>query len=276
MTRHFVVLLLALFALAAPASAQTFPALTGRVVDQANLLRPEQEFDLSSKSETLEAQTKRQFVVATVNSLEGLPIEDYAYRLGRAWKIGDQKRDDGVILLVAPNERKVWIATGYGSGAFLTDAVSGVIVREAIFRSSREPARLRGGYYSRRRRDHQADVASAGSGASQRRQGASAGNRTRKCLPELHPGLLHRHCVLHRHRLAVAPVFGRPQVSPSAWRGRRSLDRPVGSQRAQSILSRRRRMGRRWFWRRWRRLGRRRRWRLLGRWRIVRRRRSRG
>lgn len=132
MTRTFVALLLAFFALAAPASAQNFPKLTGRVVDQANLLRPEQELDISSKSETLQSQTGRQFVVATVNSLEGVPIEDYAYRLGRAWKIGDQKKDDGVILLVAPNERKVWIATGYGAGAFLTDAVSGVIVRETI------------------------------------------------------------------------------------------------------------------------------------------------
>jgi uncharacterized protein len=131
-TRPLVALLLALFALAAPASAQNFPKLTGRVVDQANLLRPEQELDISSKSEALEAQTGRQFVVATVNSLEGVPIEDYAYRLGRAWKIGDEKRDDGVILLVAPSERKVWIATGYGAGAFLTDAVSGVIYREAI------------------------------------------------------------------------------------------------------------------------------------------------
>ena len=92
----------------------------------------EQELDLSSKSEALQAQTGRQFVVATVKSLEGHPIEDYAYRLGRAWKIGDEKRDDGVILLVAPNERKVWIATGHGAGAFLTDAVSGLIVREAI------------------------------------------------------------------------------------------------------------------------------------------------
>jgi len=131
-TRTFVALLLAFFALAAPASAQNFPKLTGRVVDQANLLRPEQELDISSKSQTLEAQTGRQFVVATVNSLDGVPIEDYAYRLGRAWKIGDQKKDDGVILLVAPNEHKVWIATGYGAGAFLTDAVSGVIVRETI------------------------------------------------------------------------------------------------------------------------------------------------
>jgi uncharacterized protein len=130
--RLFAVLLLALFALAAPAAAQTFPPLTGRVVDQAGLLRPEQVLDIRTKSENLEAQTGRQFVVATVNSLEGREIEDYAYRLGRAWKIGDEKRDDGVILLVAPNERKVWITTGYGAGEFLTDAMSGIIVRDAI------------------------------------------------------------------------------------------------------------------------------------------------
>jgi uncharacterized protein len=130
--RLFAVLLLALYALAAPASAQTFPQLTGRVVDQADILRPEQELDLTSKSETLQAQTGRQFVVATVRSLEGRPIEDYAYQLGRHWGIGQKEEDDGVILLVAPNERKVWIATGYGAGAFLTDAVSGVIIREAI------------------------------------------------------------------------------------------------------------------------------------------------
>ena len=132
MKRLFAVLLLALFALAAPAAAQTFPPLTGRVVDQANLLSSSQKLDISSKSEALEAQTGRQFVVATVNSLEGREIEDYAYRLGRAWKIGDEKRDDGVILLVAPNERKVWITTGYGAGAFLTDAMSGIIIREKV------------------------------------------------------------------------------------------------------------------------------------------------
>jgi len=131
-TRFLAVMLLALVALAAPASAQTFPPLTGRVVDQADLLRPEQEIDISSKSAALEAQTKRQFVVATVKSLEGYEISDYAYRLGRAWGIGQKQEDDGVILLVAPNERKVWITTGYGAGAFLTDAMSGVIVREKI------------------------------------------------------------------------------------------------------------------------------------------------
>jgi uncharacterized protein len=129
---YLAALLLALLALAAPATAQTFPPLTGRVVDQAHLLTPAQVADLTSKSEALEAQSKRQFVVATVNSLEGYPIEDYAYRLGRAWKIGSSKENDGVVLVVAPNEHKVSIATGYGAGGFLTDAVSGLIIREAI------------------------------------------------------------------------------------------------------------------------------------------------
>jgi uncharacterized protein len=126
------VLWLALFALATPAAAQNFPPLTGRVVDQAHLLTPAQVADLTSKSEALEAQSGRQFVIATVNSLEGLPIEDYAYRLGRAWKIGSAKNNDGVVLIVAPNERKVSIATGYGAGGFMTDAMSGIIIREAI------------------------------------------------------------------------------------------------------------------------------------------------
>jgi uncharacterized protein len=71
-------------------------------------------------------------VVATVNSLEGRTIEDYGYRLGREWGIGNEQKDDGVILLVAPKERKVRIETGYGARVFLTDAVSSVIIRESI------------------------------------------------------------------------------------------------------------------------------------------------
>ena len=130
---HALVLMLAaLLLLVAPASAQNFPPLTGRVVDQANLLRPEQKVDLDSKLSALEAQSGRQFVVATVNSLEGREIDEYAYLLGRHWKIGDEKRDDGAVMVVAPKERKVWIATGYGAGGYLTDSVTGRIVREAV------------------------------------------------------------------------------------------------------------------------------------------------
>lgn len=132
MRRLLAALLLALLALAAPAAAQTFPPLTGRVVDQAHLLTPAQVADLTSKSEALEKQSGRQFVIATVNSLEGYPIEDYAYRLGRYWKIGSAKQNDGVVLVVAPNEHKVSIATGYGAGGYMTDAMSGIIIREAI------------------------------------------------------------------------------------------------------------------------------------------------
>jgi uncharacterized protein len=121
---------LALIAL--PAAAQTFPPLSGRVVDQAGLLRPEQVVDITSKAEALEARTGRQLVVASVTSLEGRTIEDYGYRLGRHWQIGQKGKDDGVILLVAPNEKKVRIETGYGARVFLTDALSSVIIRSAI------------------------------------------------------------------------------------------------------------------------------------------------
>ena len=132
MIRFLAGLWLAVLLAAAPAHAQTFPKLTGRVVDQAGLLSPAQVVDLTSKSEALEARTGRQFVVATVRSLEGRSIEDYGYRLGREWGIGDEQKDDGVILLVAPAERKVRIETGYGARVFLTDAVSSVIIRNSI------------------------------------------------------------------------------------------------------------------------------------------------
>ena len=103
MIRFLVGLWLAVLVIAAPAHAQTFPKLTGRVVDQAGLLSPAQIVDLSTKSDALEAATGRQFVVATVTSLEGRTIEDYGYRLGREWGIGDTQKDDGVILLIAPS-----------------------------------------------------------------------------------------------------------------------------------------------------------------------------
>jgi len=130
--RYFAVFWLALAALAAPVSAQTFPKLTGRVVDEAHILSPAQIIDLTSKSETLQAKTGRQFVVATVPDLQGYPIEDYGYKLGRTWRIGQKGEDNGVILLVAPNERKVRIEVGYGATAYVTDAMSSVIIRNSI------------------------------------------------------------------------------------------------------------------------------------------------
>lgn len=131
----FVALLLGLAGQAAV--AQNFPKLTGRVVDQANLLDPQQEAALTAKLEGLETRTKRQLVVATVNSLEGYDISDYGYRLGRTWAIGqdgkgETEKDNGAILLVAPNERKMRIEVGYGLEPVLTDGLSSTIIRNDI------------------------------------------------------------------------------------------------------------------------------------------------
>lgn len=123
--------LLALFAGLA-AQAQTFPALTGRVVDAAGIIPDDREAALTAKLEALETQSQRQFVVATVPSLEGYDIADYGYRLGRHWGIGDKERNDGAILLVAPNERKVRIEVGYGLEGVVTDGLSFLIIQNAI------------------------------------------------------------------------------------------------------------------------------------------------
>jgi len=133
MARLLAVLFFGLFALATPAAAQKFPDNNGSaVVDQAGILTPAQVVDLRSKAEALYASSGRAFAVATVKSLEGYEVDDYAYRLGRYWKLGSAKGNDGVLLLVAPNDRKVSIATGYGAGGYMTDAMSGIIIRENI------------------------------------------------------------------------------------------------------------------------------------------------
>ncbi len=127
-----ILLALLLLALAPAAQGQTFPALSGRVVDAANLLDPAQEMALTQKLATLETQSGRQLVVATIADLQGYDIADYGYRLGRDWGIGAKGKDDGAVLLVAPNDRKVRIEVGYGLEGILTDALSSRIIRNAI------------------------------------------------------------------------------------------------------------------------------------------------
>lgn len=129
---HFLLALMLAVLAGTAAQAQTFPKLTGRVVDAANLLSPEQAAQLTAMSEATEQATGRQLVVATVTDLQGYPIEDYGYRLGREWKIGQSEADNGIILLVAPNERKVRIEVGYGLEPIMTDALSGMIIRDTI------------------------------------------------------------------------------------------------------------------------------------------------
>lgn len=125
-------LALAFFAAPVLAAPSTFPTLTGRVVDKANLISPAVEADLTRKLEGLETSTGRQLVVVTLPDLGGLEIEDYGYRLGRTWGLGDAKADNGALLIVAPNQRAVRIEVGYGLEPFMTDALSSVIINSAI------------------------------------------------------------------------------------------------------------------------------------------------
>ena len=125
-------LVLWLAALPAFAAEINYPTLTGRVVDDAQLLTPEQEQILTGKLATLEQQTGDQLVVVTVPSLQDQEIEDFGYQLGRAWGIGQKENDGGALLIVAPNERKVRIEVGYGLEGVLTDAYSSMIIRDDI------------------------------------------------------------------------------------------------------------------------------------------------
>ena len=117
---------------AAPAAAQEFPKLTGRVVDAANIIPPADEAALTQKLEAVETASSRQLVVATVPSLQGYDIADFGYQLGRTWGIGQKGANNGLILLVAPNERKVRIDVGYGLEPIMTDALSHQIITGQI------------------------------------------------------------------------------------------------------------------------------------------------
>lgn len=130
----FAALLILIGGAAAP--AQTFPKFTGLVVDAANVLPPEAEAELTTKVEALQKETGRQLVVATIPDLEGYPLEDYGYRLGRAWGVGLKDVNNGAILFIAPNEPKgkrgPRIEVGYGLEPYLTDAFSSQVIREIM------------------------------------------------------------------------------------------------------------------------------------------------
>jgi uncharacterized protein len=113
-------------------AALTFPPLSGRIVDQADIIPAATELEIEPKLRELEDKSGIQLVVATVKSLEGGDIETYANQLFRTWKLGEAKNNNGVLLLVAPNERKVRIEVGYGLEGTLTDALSSVIISNAI------------------------------------------------------------------------------------------------------------------------------------------------
>ncbi len=130
--RALLALLIAALWIGAASAAANFPALTGRVVDAAKILSPVTIADLERKLADLEQKSGIQLEVATVPTLDGLEIEPYANELFRFWKLGETKKDNGALLLIAPKERRMRIEVGYGLEGTLTDAISSLIIANAI------------------------------------------------------------------------------------------------------------------------------------------------
>jgi uncharacterized protein len=109
-----------------------FPELTGRVVDNANLISAQLEATLTAQLAEHENATTNQIVIATLPDLQGYTIEEYGYQLGRHWAIGQKDKNNGVLLIVAKQERKVRIEVGYGLEGTLTDALAANIIHTVI------------------------------------------------------------------------------------------------------------------------------------------------
>ena len=122
----------ALLAFTLLSAEPAFPELTSRVVDEASLFSAAQKAELESTLENHENNTSNQIVVVTLKSLDGYDIRDYGLELGRAWGIGQKDKNNGVLLIIAPNERKVSIEVGYGLEGALPDATAKSIIDQEI------------------------------------------------------------------------------------------------------------------------------------------------
>jgi len=143
-----LVVLALLISAGASFAEPTFPPLTGRVVDEAGLLTAQERAELVDELAAIEAKSTDQVAVVTLKSLQGYPIEDFGYQLGRHWGIGQKGKDNGLLLIIAPNERKVRIEVGYGLEPVMTDAMSKLIIDNAILPELRKgdfPAGIRAG-----------------------------------------------------------------------------------------------------------------------------------
>ncbi len=109
-----------------------FPPLSGRIVDEARIFSADDRQQLEATLRELEGKSSDQIVIYTTPSLQGYEIEEFGYRLGRAWKIGQAGVNNGIVLIVAPNERKVRIEVGRGLEPLMTDALSATVIQNSI------------------------------------------------------------------------------------------------------------------------------------------------
>ncbi|WP_412706484.1 hypothetical protein Aerorivi_01979 [Aeromonas rivipollensis] len=113
-------------------AAPAFPPLSGRVVDEAALMSRKQAHQLTQQLAAFEKRSGIQLVVVSIDSLDGETIEEYGYQLGRHWGIGQKGKNNGVLLLIAQDERKVRIEVGYGLEGALPDAIAANIIQTRI------------------------------------------------------------------------------------------------------------------------------------------------
>jgi uncharacterized protein len=130
--RLCLLVLLLLSSITVALAQPKFSALTGRIVDEAGILTAQDRVEIEAMMRALEAKSSDQIVVYTTKSLQGYPIEDFGYQLGRFWKIGQAGTNNGIVLIVAPNDRKVRIEVGRGLEPQMTDLMSGTIIRNAV------------------------------------------------------------------------------------------------------------------------------------------------
>lgn len=146
------------------------PALQGRINDYAEMISPADEAELESSLAALEEATGAQIAVLTIRSLEGEDLEEYGVRVAESWRLGQKGRDNGALLLVSLDDRKVRIETGYGMEGSLTDTKCGLIIRNVII------PEFRAGDYSRgivKGVQEMINVASGGESLAASKKGAS-------------------------------------------------------------------------------------------------------
>lgn len=164
---------LAIAVLVHPAQADpSYPELQGRITDEAGLLTPDEKTDLETDLASLEQTSTDQLAVVTVKSLQGYSIEDYGIGLARKWGIGQKGKDNGVLLIVAPNDRKVRIEVGRRLEPFMTDTMSALIIQNAIL------PKFRRGDYAGGIKDGIRDIKSVLLGDAEEVKRRAAGART--------------------------------------------------------------------------------------------------
>ncbi len=123
-----IITALILFLALSPVYAYQIPELKGQINDYADMISPETEKALLKKLSDIESSDSTQIVILTINDLEGIPIEDYSIKVAEAWKLGTEKKDNGVLFIVSKNDRKMRIEVGQGLEGVLTDLLSGRII----------------------------------------------------------------------------------------------------------------------------------------------------